>query len=65
MTELRPDDAALVPAEATEEEPIPMTRRERRAAARGGPAPKIVGPAGGRVPPPPVRHRNYSARKGG
>ncbi|HEY6745874.1 MAG TPA: hypothetical protein VI357_09145 [Mycobacteriales bacterium] len=54
-----------MPAEATEEEPIPMTRRERRAAARGGPAPKIVGPAGGRVPPPPVRHRNYSARKGG
>ncbi|HST66856.1 MAG TPA: hypothetical protein VLM05_16860 [Mycobacteriales bacterium] len=43
----------------------PMTRRERRAAARGGPAPKIAGPAGGRLPAPPVRHRNYSTRKSG
>lgn len=64
MSELPPDDPALVPDEGAEE-PVPMTRRERRAAARGGPAPKIDGPAGGRVPAPPVRHRNYQSRKGG
>jgi hypothetical protein len=55
------------PAETPEEEAAtpPMTRRERRAAARGGPAQKIAGPAAGRMPAPPVRHRNYTTRKGG
>jgi hypothetical protein len=65
MTALPPEDPALAADEATPDQPVAMTRRERRAAARGGPAQKIAGPAGGRMPPPPVRHRNYSARKGG
>jgi hypothetical protein len=58
-------NAEELPGEDEAEQPVPMTRRERRAAARGGPAQKIAGPAGGSMPPPPVRHRNYSARKGG
>lgn len=58
-------NADELPVEDEADQPVPMTRRERRAAARGGPAQKIDGPAGGRVPAPPIRHRNYSARKGG
>ena len=45
---------------------VKLTRRERRAAARGaGPAVKIAGPGGHRLPPPPVRPRDYAARKRG
>ena len=55
------------PAEPTEPQPeIRMTRRERRAAARGAtPTGKIPVKAGAKLPPPPVRHREYSTRKGG
>lgn len=60
------------PAESTEpteptEPAAPLNRRERRAAARGGAptAPKVNGPAGGVLTPPPVRKRNYAARKSG
>jgi hypothetical protein len=44
-----------------------MTRRERRAAARGGAGPtaKDAGKGGHRLPPPPVRPRDYAARKRG
>ncbi len=52
-------------AVAAEEETPPLNRAERRAAARGGPAQKIAGPAGGRAPAPPVRHRDYASRKRG
>jgi hypothetical protein len=45
--------------------PVQLTRRERRAAARGGPSQKIAGPAAGRMVAPPVRHRDYAARKHG
>jgi hypothetical protein len=45
--------------------PVQLTRRERRAAARGGPSQKIAGPAAGRMVTPPVRHRDYAARKHG
>jgi hypothetical protein len=47
------------------EPPVQLTRRERRAAARGGPSQKIAGPAAGRLVAPPVRHRDYAARKHG
>jgi hypothetical protein len=50
---------------ASEDDTPPMNRAERRAAARGGPAQKITGPAGGRTPAPPVRHRDYASRKRG
>jgi hypothetical protein len=48
-------------------EAAPLNRAERRALARGGsaPAPKVAGPAAGRVGPPPGRKRNYAARKSG
>jgi hypothetical protein len=54
-------------AESPEPQPeVRLTRRERRAAARGAtPAAKIPVKGGGKLPPPPVRHRDYSARKGG
>lgn len=52
-------------AETAEEGAAPMNRAERRAAARGGPSQKIAGPAGGRAPAPPVRHRDYASRKRG
>ena len=54
--------------ESQEQQPeIPLNRRERRAAARGGAAPtgRIAGKAGSKLPPPPVRHRDYAARKRG
>jgi hypothetical protein len=63
--ETDPTPDTEVTAEAPAEEPAPMNRRDRRAAARGGPAPKILGPAAGRAPAPPVRHRDYASRKRG
>jgi len=51
--------------EATADPPAQLSRRERRAAARGGPAQKIAGPAPTRLRPPPARQRNYAARKSG
>ncbi len=65
-TDPTPDTEVVAEApEAPEEEPAPMNRAERRAAARGGPAAKIAGPAAGRAPAPPVRHRDYASRKRG
>lgn len=46
-------------------EPVGLTRRERRAAARGGAAAKVAGPVAHRLPTPPVRRRDYAARKHG
>ena len=45
----------------------PLNRRERRAAARGGVVPneRIPVKGGPKLPPPPVRHRDYAARKRG
>jgi hypothetical protein len=63
-----PDVAASINgADAGEaaDPPVQLTRRERRAAARGGPAQKIAGPATGRPVAPPARHRDYAARKHG
>lgn len=61
-----PDETEPVTdAVEAEDETPPMNRAERRAAARGGPAQKIAGPAGGRAPAPPVRHRDYASRKRG
>jgi len=54
--------------EPQEQEPeVPLNRRERRAAARGGavPAGRIPMKAGQKLPLPPVRHRDYAARKRG
>ena len=53
--------------EARPAEPeVRLNRRERRAAARGAaPAGKIPVKAGAKLPPPPVRHRDYAARKRG
>jgi len=44
---------------------VRMTRRERRAAARGGATPtgRVAVKAGPKLPPPPVRHRDYATRK--
>jgi hypothetical protein len=44
---------------------VRMTRRQRRAAARGGatPAGRVPVKAGPTLPPPPVRHRDYATRK--
>jgi hypothetical protein len=56
----------LEPAAGESGEPVAMSRRERRAAARGAdPAAKIAGHSGTRLPPPPVRRRDYAARKHG
>ncbi|HEY3482832.1 MAG TPA: hypothetical protein VGL02_28440, partial [Streptomyces sp.] len=46
---------------------VPLNRRERRAAARGGAVPsgRVQTKAGQKLPPPPVRHRDYAARKRG
>ena len=46
---------------------IPLNRRERRAAARGGAVPsgRMPTKAGQKPPPPPVRHRDYASRKRG
>jgi hypothetical protein len=56
----------LEPQEQEPEVP-PLNRRERRAAARGGavPAGRLPVKAGPKLPPPPVRHRDYAARKRG
>jgi hypothetical protein len=54
--------------ESSEQQPeVPLNRRERRAAARGGVVPggRIPMKAGQKLPPPPVRHRDYAARKRG
>jgi hypothetical protein len=59
------DTADAADAADAGEAPVQLTRRERRAAARGGPAQKIAGPAAGRLVTPPVRHRDYAARKHG
>lgn len=54
------------PVPEPDADPVPLNRRERRAAARGGvPAQKVAGPAGAQLTPPPVRKRNYAARKSG
>lgn len=59
------------PVPETQEAPLTepevrLNRRERRAAARGAaPAGKIPVKAGAKLPPPPVRHRDYATRKGG
>jgi hypothetical protein len=46
---------------------VPLNRRERRAAARGGAGPfgRMPMKAGQKPPPPPVRHRDYATRKRG
>jgi hypothetical protein len=54
--------------ESQEQQPeVPLNRRERRAAARGGAvaAARIPVKAGPKLPPPPVRHRDYATRKRG
>jgi hypothetical protein len=54
--------------ESPEQQPeVPRNRRERRAAARGAAAPneRIPVKAGPKLPPPPVRRRDYAARKHG
>jgi len=59
---------AQVPEPQDMEQPeAPLNRRERRAAARGVGAPndRIPVKAGLKLPPPPVRHRDYAARKRG
>jgi hypothetical protein len=61
VPESQPD---VEPVEADQE--VRLTRRERRAAARGGrPAAKVEAKAGPKLPPPPVRHRDYASRKRG
>ena len=45
--------------------PATPTRRERRAAARGGAPAKVEGPPVGRRVPPPARHRDYASRRRG
>jgi hypothetical protein len=69
MTEVPSTESAeiepVTDAVADEDVTPPMNRAERRAAARGGPAQKIAGPATGRAPAPPVRHRDYASRKRG
>ena len=63
-----PDQQPEVPLDEQEQQPeVPLNRRERRAAARGGTIPtgRIAGKAGSKLPPPPVRHRDYAARKRG
>jgi hypothetical protein len=56
-------------AELAEEPADPaagLSRRERRAAARGKTAAdKVAGPATTRLRPPPPGKRNYATRKGG
>ena len=57
-----------VPLESQEQETeVPLNRRERRAAARGGAVPsgRMPTKAGQKLPPPPVRHRDYATRKRG
>ena len=54
--------------ESQEQQPeVPLNRRERRAAARGGAARtgRMPVKAGSKPPPPPVRHRDYASRKRG
>ena len=71
-----PEDDEPSPAEAGAPEPLEVeapdaaepagpTRRERRAAARGGAAVKVAGPAVGRRPPVPAKHRDYASRRRG
>jgi hypothetical protein len=45
--------------------PAVPTRRERRAAARGGASVKVAGAPVGRRVPPPARHRDYASRRRG
>jgi hypothetical protein len=61
-----PSADSVVPADAAAPE-VPMSRRERRAAARGGgaAAAKVAAHRGTRLTPPPVRRRDYAARKHG
>jgi hypothetical protein len=56
---------AETPEDPEAPEPVGLTRRERRAAARGGAAAKVAGPVAHRLPTPPVRRRDYAARKHG
>jgi len=59
--------AHVVEPEQMQEPEVPLNRRERRAAARGGNAQngRIPAKAGAKLPPPPVHHRDYAARKRG
>ena len=65
----QPARPVTAPPEDTEH-PVPAapatpTRRERRAAARGGASAKVEGPPVGRRTPPPARHRDYASRRRG
>lgn len=65
-SEAATDAAEAAEAETPEPaEPVGQTRRERRAAARGGAAAKVAGPAIGRRPPVPAKHRDYASRRRG
>jgi hypothetical protein len=59
--------AHVVEPQQIEQPEVPLTRRERRAAARGGSAKngRIPVKAGAKLPSPPVRHRDYATRKRG
>jgi hypothetical protein len=65
VAETAPAPGSPGAAEVPGAEPVGLTRRERRAAARGGGAARVAGPVGHRLPPPPVRRRDYAARKHG
>ena len=56
-----------IESEQMQQPEVPLTRRERRAAARGGSAQngRIPVKAGAKLPTPPVRHRDYATRKRG
>ena len=66
-TDPRATDPQATDRPLTDPQPeVRMSRRERRAAARGAvPTGKIAGRAGAKPPPPLVRHRDYAARKHG
>jgi hypothetical protein len=54
--------------DSQEQQPeVPLNRRERRAAARGGTVRtgRMPVKAGQKPPPPPARHRDYATRKRG
>ncbi len=63
-----PPPAAAEPTPAaptTPAEDAGLSRRERRAAARGGAAAKIAGPVAARRVPVPDRQRNFATRRRG
>ena len=54
------------PQQLEQQPDVPLTRRERRALARGGAKNgHIPVKAGAKLPSPPVRHRDYATRKRG